>query len=120
MGLALSLLNEIIGSSKFAFLPSYADIFSYTNENNAEVVFDIQYMSGANPVLGSSFPASLAPSNYLASLGANTKGGTDIRPVAIDLLDSYEAGDTRKEFTIYTKGYVFNGNRKAAHSLKNT
>lgn len=108
-GVAFTLLNEIIGSSKFTFLPSYKDIFSYTNEKNAEVIFDIQYMPGANPVLGSSFPALLVPDGYFQSLGKVVGGTTNLRPVSNDLLDSYESGDTRKEFSIYTTGYVYNG-----------
>lgn len=108
-GLALPLLNDIIGSLKYTFLPSYNDIFSYTNENNSEVIFDIQYISGANPVLGSSFIPLLVPDSYFQFLGKVVAGATNIRPVSIDLLNSYESGDTRKTFSIFSNGYVYNG-----------
>jgi starch-binding outer membrane protein, SusD/RagB family len=97
---ALALLNEIIDSKKFSFLAKYADIFSYTNENNAEVVFDVEYSSGKTPVVGSTFAWVLAPDNWFQALGKGTQGGLTIRPISNNLLNSYEAGDTRKSFSI--------------------
>ncbi|HEX6431333.1 MAG TPA: RagB/SusD family nutrient uptake outer membrane protein, partial [Niastella sp.] len=105
---ALTLLNEIIASKKYSFLPSYPNIFSYTNENNGEVVFDVQFVNGANPLSGGTFPWLLAPDNWFQSLGKGTQGGLTIRPVSIDLLSSFEVGDTRKDTTIQ-KGFVYNG-----------
>ncbi|GAB3010264.1 RagB/SusD family nutrient uptake outer membrane protein [Niabella terrae] len=105
---ALPLLDEIIDSGKYTFSNSYTDIFSYTNENNKEVVFDIQYATGFNPVLGATFPWLLAPDTWFQSLGKPVQGGLTIRPVSQDLLNSYEAGDTRKNFTIQS-GFVYNG-----------
>ncbi len=106
--LALPLLNDIIANTKFSFLPSYNSIFSYTNENNPEVIFDVQYSSGANPVLGASFIGLVVPNSYLQSLGINVDGTSNIRPVSKSLLASYESGDTRKAFTIQS-GYIYNG-----------
>lgn len=105
---ALTLLNEIIDSKKYSFLPNYRDIFSYTNENNAEVIFDVQFINGATPITGATFPWVLAPDNWFQSLGVGTQGGLTIRPVSNDLLNSYEAADTiRKSFSIQT-GFTFN------------
>jgi|GEM_PF-3736288 len=47
---AATLLNEIIVSNKYSFQSSHSDIFSYDNEGNNEVIFDIQYISGQDPV----------------------------------------------------------------------
>ncbi|WP_234734847.1 RagB/SusD family nutrient uptake outer membrane protein [Tellurirhabdus bombi] len=105
---ALTLLNEIIASGRHSFLPSYANIFSYTNENNAEVVFDIQYATGLNPVVGSTFAWLLAPDTWFQANGKAIQGGLQIRPISNDLLRSYAATDTRKAFSIQS-GYVFNG-----------
>ena len=105
--LALPLLNEIIASPNYAFGPSYNNIFSYTNENNPEVIFDVQYLAGFSPVIGATFPADLIPTTYLQSLG-KTGGHYGIKPVSNDLLGKYETGDTRKSFTMQS-GYTFNG-----------
>jgi hypothetical protein len=107
-GQALTLLNEIINSKKYTFGTTYTDIFNYDKENNGEVVFDVQYSTGSTPVVGSTFPWLLAPDTWFQSLGKGTQGGLTIRPVSNDLLNSYEAGDTRKAFSIQT-GYTYNG-----------
>ena len=106
---AYSLLNEVVLSAKYSFIPtSYSSIFSYTNENNSEVVFDVQYNSGSIPVVGATFPFVLVPDSWFTSLGKIVQGGLTIRPVSTNLLNSYEAADTRKAFTIQT-GYTVNG-----------
>jgi hypothetical protein len=105
---AIALLNEIISSNKYTFGTNYANIFSYTNENNPEVIFDVQYTTGATPVVGGTFPWLLAPDNWFQSQGKATQGGLTIRPVSNNLLNSYEAADTRKAFSIQT-GYTNNG-----------
>jgi starch-binding outer membrane protein, SusD/RagB family len=105
---AITLLNEIIASNRYSFLPSYANIFSYTNEYNAEVIFDVQATSGLNPVVGSTFAWALAPDPWFQSQGKQVQGGLTIRPVAENLLASYEPNDNRKAFSIQS-GYTFNG-----------
>ncbi len=105
---AFTLLNEVISSTKFSFLTSYANIFSYSNENNAEVVFDIQYITGSSPVIGSTFAWLLAPDNYFLSKGKQVQGGLTIRPVAENLLNTFEPGDIRKTFAI-EPGFTYNG-----------
>lgn len=105
---AITLLDEIISSGKYTFGTSYANIFSYTNENNPEVIFDVQYTTGASPVVGGTFPWLLVPDTWFQSQGKATQGGLTIRPISNDLLNSYETGDTRKAFSIQS-GYVYNG-----------
>jgi len=95
-----TLLNEIIASNKYSFLPSYPGIFSFTNENNAEVVFDVQYATGLSPVVGSTFPWVLVPDAWFLSQGKTVQGGLTIRPIAKDLLNAYAPADTRKAFSI--------------------
>lgn len=105
---AITLLNSVIDSKKFSFLDGYTNIFSFTNENNAEVVFDIQYVTGLSPVLGSTFAWVLVPDTYFQSQGKAVQGGLMMRPVSETLISSYETGDVRKNFSIQT-GYVYNG-----------
>jgi starch-binding outer membrane protein, SusD/RagB family len=106
-GEALTLLNEIIGSNAYTFLASHSSIFSYTNENNKEVIFDVQYISGGLG-LGATFLWLPVPEGYFNSFGLPNQGGIYIRPVSENLLNSYEPGDTRKSFAIQP-GYTFNG-----------
>lgn len=104
---ALALLNDVIASGKYSFLPKYADIFSYTNENNAEVLFDVQYISGGVG-LGATYPGLLVPDTYFTFLKIPYfSGGIEIRPISNDLLGSYPVGDMRKAFN-FAQGFTSN------------
>jgi hypothetical protein len=105
--LALQQLNDIIASSKYSVLPSYASIFSYTNENNAEVVFDVEYVKGGTG-LGATFPGLLLPDKYLTSVGTYVYG-IQTRPVSNGLLNSYTESDLRKACSV-KMGYSYQGN----------
>jgi starch-binding outer membrane protein, SusD/RagB family len=113
---ALTLLNEIIASNKYAFLSKYSDIFSYTNENNKEVIFDVQYISGGLG-LGASYVWLLVPEGYFNLNGLPNQGGLYIRPVSNTLLNSYEAGDVRKTFSIQP-GYTYQGTTETRSFVK--
>jgi hypothetical protein len=111
--LALPLLQDIISSGKFAFEPTYSNVFSYTNQSpaiNKEVVFDVMYtsgISGTSDLYGASFPWALAPNVYFSSIGdTKSNGSLEIIPVSNDLANSYDAADTRKAFSINTAGYT--------------
>jgi hypothetical protein len=107
-GLALTQLNDIIASNKYSFIASYPSIFSFTNENNTEVIFDVQYVTGLNPVVGATFPWLTVPDTWFQSQGKPIQGGLTIRPASVNLLNSFETGDTRKTF--YVNGpYTYNG-----------
>jgi hypothetical protein len=63
---ALAHFSNIINSNQFTFGASYPNIFSYTGENNPEVIFDVQYMSTNN---GATFPSDLTPLGYWGGVG---------------------------------------------------
>ena len=109
--LALTQLNDIIASNKYSFLSgtsAYTSIFSFTNENNSEVVFDVQFVTGLSPVVGATFPWLTVPDSWFQSQGKPVQGGLTIRPVSLDLLNSFETGDARKAFYI-NGAYTYNG-----------
>jgi hypothetical protein len=108
-GKALTLLNEIIASNQYQFLTgtnAYASIFSYTNENNKEVLFDVQYISGGVGQ-GASYPSILVTNNYFNSIGVGTTFGTgdELRAASNNLLNTYATGDLRKAFSLQV-GYA--------------
>lgn len=111
---AATLLNEVISSGRYSVLPSYANIFSYTNENNAEVIFDVQYASGGLN-LGATFPGQLVSDDLFAALRIPySSGQPDARFAAQNLVNSYAAGDLRKTFNFtlsYTTVSGFNETR---------
>ncbi|PBQ31347.1 RagB/SusD family nutrient uptake outer membrane protein [Sphingobacteriaceae bacterium] len=106
---ANTLLGEIIASNKYSAVATFTSIFSYSNENSTEVVFDIQYLSGGIGV-GANFVWLLTPDGYFQSFGLPTQGALFIRPVSQNFLNSFaaEPGDIRRAATI-TNSYVSNG-----------
>lgn len=105
---AAALFDEIITGSPYSFAASYSNIFSYTNENNSEVIFDVQFASSLN---GAGFPSYLVPVAYWTSLGiSNTYGngyGTSTFPVSKSLVSAYTTNtvsgtDVRYPFNVAT------------------
>jgi hypothetical protein len=113
--LALPLLQDIINSGLFVFNPSFTSIFSYSNQNpavNKEAIFDVMFLTGQNPVLGTDFPWLLSPQNYFNSLPAgNTpaNGALGAPSASKDIVNSYAANDTRKSPTIHTSAFTYTG-----------
>lgn len=105
---ALPLLNDIITSGRYSVLQSYANVFAYNNENNAEVLWDIQYISNASLGLGGSFPNVVIPDAYYTFSGLPFGAGSvEIKPCSNDLVNtSYATTDTRRAFNILTTGYT--------------
>jgi hypothetical protein len=105
---ALSEFQDIINSNQFQFIASYPSIFSYTNEDNKEVIFDVQYMSTNN---AADFPSMLVPTGYWGGLGLSSYGngyGSCTFNVTRNLLNSFNtsaagAVDNRDTFSIQFK-----------------
>lgn len=107
---ALAQFNDIINSGKYAFSADYPSIFSYSNEDNKEVLFDIQFMSanGNANANGGEFPSQLVPDAYWNGLGLTNYGngyGSAAYNVSNNMIQSYRnsAGavtDTRDTFNI--------------------
>jgi hypothetical protein len=108
--LALPLLNDIISSGRYSVLSSYANVFAYNNEDNAEVLWDIQYVSSASLNLGGSFPNVVIPDAFYTLNGLSYGAGSvGIKPCSNDLVNtSYAANDARKTFNIQP-GYTYAG-----------
>lgn len=97
--------NNVINSGQFKFGASYPDIFSYTKENNPEVIFDVQFMTTNN---GADYPSQLTPQSFWNGLGLTGYGngyGSTSFDITRNLRASYAnsaAGnvDTRDTFNI--------------------
>lgn len=110
---ALALFDEIIKSGKYELLPDYTSVFSYSNENNKEVIFDVQFMSSSN---GAGFPSHLVPVAFWTGQGiSNAYGngyGASNFNISKDLLTSYTSTaetDVRNAFNIqlsYSRPFV--------------
>ncbi|HJZ39945.1 MAG TPA: RagB/SusD family nutrient uptake outer membrane protein [Bacteroidales bacterium] len=111
----LDLANQIEALGKYSLFPSYEGLFKPANENNAEVIFDIQYLVGENS------QGSLHDQYCGTGTGSWTRG-TRYVPTQ-DLVDAYETidgspvdpenpyanRDPRLEFTVVVPGSFFLG-----------
>ncbi|WP_375435997.1 RagB/SusD family nutrient uptake outer membrane protein [uncultured Hymenobacter sp.] len=102
---ASALLDEVINrtnTAAYSLVPSYPNVFSYTNENNSEVLFDVQYIVGN----GATHPGVMVAQNFFTFLGIPFDSrGIENKPVSTDLINSYAATDARKTFSIQ-QGYT--------------
>ncbi|MEO5602417.1 MAG: RagB/SusD family nutrient uptake outer membrane protein [Cyclobacteriaceae bacterium] len=87
----------------YALLPDYASVFSLTNKNSSESIFEIQYQQG-NQGQQSDFVYPFLPLSANVSIitgiaSQNRQGGGWNTPT-FEMINSYEPGDKRLEASI--------------------
>jgi hypothetical protein len=89
LGNALDAETALRGVTGYPFINTYADLFGIDNENNAGSIFEVQFQSGINGgEEGSKFASKFNSQKNPGSKGNNI--------ITQDLLDSFEAGDLRR------------------------
>ncbi len=94
---AAAKLREVIDLNVYS-LVSYEDAFDPTQKNGREAVFEIQFAAGMG--IGNPWPNAFAPQNS-GNAVINFGGGGNNRPTQ-DLIDAYETGDIRRDFSLAT------------------
>ncbi|HYF33182.1 MAG TPA: RagB/SusD family nutrient uptake outer membrane protein [Chitinophagaceae bacterium] len=97
---AITLLQDVINNSGYSLLPNYANVFSVTNEVNAEILFTVRYKAGGIG-LGSPFANMFAP---IGSGSAVVNGDGDGLNYPTADLDTATNGDGRKATLIGVYG----------------
>jgi len=113
---AEAILKQISG---YTLLPNYKDVFSISNKNNEESIFEIQYKQGSTDGFSNQFFYTFLPklSNTSVVTGVDGRfngGRTGLNTATPDLIACYEAGDTRLAASIgfvdvknnYNQGYL--------------
>jgi hypothetical protein len=97
---ALALLNDIVNNGPYEWVNDYASIFNYDNENNPDIVFDVELVSGG---AGSEYPALMYPQYYGTDMGIPYAGGVapdSPKEVSINLVNSFDTvnlNDVRRD-----------------------
>lgn len=113
----LEYTDKIDALKKYSLFPSYHGLFQLANENNAEVIFDVEYMDGPFSQ-GSYFDRHWQPQNMKYGID----GSNSVAPIQ-NLVDAYETidgtpvnpatpyvnRDPRLDFTILRPGAYFQG-----------
>ncbi|MDN3669441.1 RagB/SusD family nutrient uptake outer membrane protein [Echinicola jeungdonensis] len=111
-GEALEQLNAIIDSNQFDLLDDYGDVFAYDNENNEEIVFDIQFLSGGQGVGGEyvqyHYPEAFGRSNEIPFAGGTFPDAP--KTVSPDMMASFGDPDVRDDFSVWVNYFDANGN----------
>ena len=99
-------LSKVIESSKYSLVSAYDNIFSNDNENNAESVFEIQYVSteGASWSCLECNKGNYVPKYYAPRSPYNGPvyiSGWGFGLPTQQLYDSYSNGDTRRDATLF-------------------
>ncbi len=101
---AASAFDEIINNNWYTLIPDYADLFSVTNENNSETVFDVQYSGlegGSYGCLvcleGNAGPGFQGVRQYNGPVYGD---GNSYNLPTQNLYDFFPANDSRRDYTI--------------------
>ena len=96
--------DEIINNSWYTLIPDYADLFSVTNENNSETVFDVQYSGlegGSYGCLvcleGNAGPGFQGIRQYNGPIYGD---GNSYNLPTQNLYDFFPSNDSRRDYTI--------------------
>ena len=88
----------------YSLLPNYADVFSTTNKNNRESLFEVQYLEGLQGGQQSSFIYLFLPrttsTTLITGVAANNTGNAGWNIPTQDMVNAYEPNDKRKDISI--------------------
>jgi hypothetical protein len=101
---ALGLLNDVIASTHYDTLSNYASIFAYNNENNAEVVWDIQFMRGGGA--GADYPGELSCRDWWNSVNIPWDIGLENKDVSEDLISKFDQVKDERFAATMVLGYI--------------
>ena len=99
-------LEQIISSNVYSLLPNYADLWDWANQNNKESLLEIQYSEKAKSGDWGGWGINGNFSSVWLSV-RNPEGDASVYPgwsFAVptwSLADEFEAGDPRKDATLY-------------------
>jgi len=117
---AIPKLQSIISSGKYILLPDYASVFDINNENNAESIFEIQYIEGTSGQY-SNFMYTFVPYNSGTEIipnGVDAGTGSGWNIPTQDMLDAYEKGDLRKAASLDTTFIDPNNEKMVPYIIK--
>ena len=100
-GDAANLFREVIGSGEFEFFENNADVFSQEHESGRQAVFSLLFKAGVSGE-GNPFPTRNVP-NFISRDLVPTGGSPFQLFLSDDLINSFEAGDKRKDVAIWSE-----------------
>jgi starch-binding outer membrane protein, SusD/RagB family len=96
--------REVIASGKYQLWTNYADNFKVENENGKESLFEVQFVSGLNGFVFDGL--GFVGNEFFGPRGQSLtpQSGYGFNVPEPNFVDGYEAGDTRRDATIWKPG----------------
>jgi len=102
-------LKEVIDLNHYSIIGNYKTLFSTGNNNTAESIFEVQFVTGRT--LGNNFSALFTPAiTSMAIFPNNLQGSGRIVPT-LNMMNAYESGDTRKAVSVSDSVKLINGTK---------
>lgn len=118
---AEALLNTLPAMG-YQLLPNYADVFSTSNKNSRESIFEVQFLEGLQGGQQSNFIYLFLPrttnTNLITGVATNNTGSGGWNTPSTDMINSYEANDKRKDASIGIAEGTYNSSNVFTISAK--
>ncbi|GAA4799202.1 RagB/SusD family nutrient uptake outer membrane protein [Olivibacter ginsenosidimutans] len=95
---AATKLKEVIDLNQYQLVSDYGSLFSAGNNNKEESMLEVQFLSGQT--IGNNFSALFTPPNLNTTLFPNNQQGSGRIVPTLDMMNTYETGDKRKEASV--------------------
>lgn len=96
---AENVLKEVIDSNGYSLMENYQTLFTNGNDELAESIFEIKFMSG-NLGVGNSFSTIFTPARFDMDIFPNQMQGSGRVLPTPDIAEAYEEGDVRRRLSI--------------------
>ena len=105
--LAAQRAREVIASNRYSLWADYADNFKTTTENGKESLFEVQYVNGLNEYIVDGL--GFVGNEFFGPRGQGLvpQGGYGFNIPEKEFVDGYEAGDKRRDVTIWKPGDAY-------------
>ena len=101
---AATLFEQVINSGEYSLHPVYAELFQAGNDNLPESLFEVQHQSNGGGWADSNEGSWISGWNGVGGQGTINFGFGGCCQPNQNLVDAYEEGDIRKDFTIVADG----------------
>lgn len=96
--LAAAAAQQVVDSKQYTLTKLYSDNFSAATKDNSEAIFTVNHITGYQPIQGNELNAWFSPRSLT---------GYGFFYPTQDLVDNFEAGDPRLDYTVARAGHPY-------------
>ena len=96
--LAAQYAQKVVDSKQYSLTKVFWDNFDATKKDNTEAIFTVNHITGNQPILGNELNAWFSPRSLT---------GYGFFYPTQDLVDNFEAGDPRLDYTVGSEGHPY-------------